>query len=208
MLNSFYNSVYSRTNNFGFPQRFNLTLAVILIFIFGFTYIFRIKLQKFFSSIKNKKHKSKLGRSASKIVQKISPWGSRLQVMATNVFFLFMPENINYIVIFLKNAYQIQNVFFMIYNLLILFLFVKIFADFLMFYIDTLVKILIRKTNSKEGAKKEEIKGKKGKSVDSGKKENNDDKVGDDNNKKKELDEVQMIAVKGIFSKFIRFIFL
>ena len=219
MLNSFYNSVYSRTNNFGFPQRFNLTFAVILIFVFGGAYLFRGKLRNLFSSIVKKKNKSKLAKSASKIIKKISPWGSRFQVMATNIFFLYMPENINYLVVFLKNAYQIKNVPFMIYNLIILFLFVKIFADFLIFYINTLVNILIRKTHTKEGVKrkdkntevkeakkKKSVKGAKGQllkeqhSVSLWKKENDSDikqgALGKEENNKP-IDEVQMIAVKG-----------
>ena len=139
--------------------------------------------------------------------------------MATNIFFLYMPENINYLVVFLKNAYQIKSIPFMIYNLLILFLFVKIFADFLIFYINTLVNILIRKTHTKEGVKKKDkktevkvpkkkksVRGVKGQllqeqqSVSLWKKEKNGDMKqgapGKEENDKP-IDEVQMIAVKG-----------
>lgn len=144
LLNSFYNSVYSRTSNFEFPQRINLTLAVLLVFVFGLIYLFRKKLSQLIQYIRRKKAGNK------KDSKKPSFWISNLQVISTNLFFLYMPENINYVVCLLKNVHDFSNVPFLVFNIFVVFLFIKIFSDFLVFYINTLVDILIKKNKKQK----------------------------------------------------------
>ena len=146
LLNSFYNSVYSRTNNFEFPQRINLTLAVVLVFVFGLTYTFRKKIRQLVRRLRDRKK----GSSADAEKPKGPAWTSNLQVIATNLFFLYMPENINYVVCLLKNAHDFSNTGFLVFNLVVVVLFIKIFSDYLVFYIDTLVKILIKKNKNRK----------------------------------------------------------
>lgn len=129
--------------------------------LFGLIYIFKNRFKKISDYIlkKNKDQKriSKIRRFSIKVVKNVSAWWSSIQVIFTNSFFIFMPENINYLVTLIKNMHNFKNVGFLIYSIILLIIFAKIFTDFLIFYIDLLVKILINKNRKKEIEKENQL---------------------------------------------------
>lgn len=130
--------------------------------LFGIIYIFknRFKIISNYILRKNKDQKriSKIRRFSIKVVKNVSAWWSSIQVIFTNSFFIFMPENINYFVTLIKNMHNFKSIGFLTYSIILLIIFAKIFTDFLIFYIDLLVKILINKNRKKEIEKENELR--------------------------------------------------